>query len=160
MKFFQKIEFALMFVVLIVNVLFFVYFFNNSATGFSFFNPKERLNAPHDFIDEKNIIIEQDKIIINLSDYVISRYDSSQSMIPILDKGTNGIGIKPNSPEDIHIGDIVSFFQEENLIVHRVIEKGVDEQGIFFITKGDNNDLNDGKIRFWQIDSVLVIIIY
>ena len=160
MSFFQKVEIVLISLILIFNILFFIYLFNGSVTGFSFFNPKEKLSAPHDFIDEKSIIVEQGKVIVNLSDYVISKYDSSQSMIPILDAGANGIGIKPDSPDDIHIGDIVSFFQEEELIVHRVIEKGIDEQGVFFITKGDNNNLDDGKIRFSQIDSVLVILIY
>jgi len=161
MEFFQKIEFALIFLILFFNLFFFVYLINNSSiTGFSFFNPKEKLSAPSDFIQEKDILVESDKVIINLSDYVISKYDSSGSMIPVLDQGANGIGVKPKSPDEIHIGDIVSFFQGEELIVHRVIEKGIDEQGVFFITKGDDNGINDGKIRFSQIDSVLVILIY
>jgi hypothetical protein len=37
------------------------------------------------------------------------------------------------------------------LIIHRVVEKGVDFDGIYFIAKGDNNVVSDGKIRFEDI---------
>lgn len=160
MTLFNKKEILLIVLFLVFNLILFIYLSNNSFTGFSFLSSKEKLSAPYGFINEKDIIVEPGKVTINLSDYVISKYDSSGSMIPVLDKGANGIGIKPKSPDDIHIGDIISFFQEEDLIVHRVIEKGVDEEGVFFVTKGDNNDFDDGKIRFSQIDSVLVILIY
>ena len=46
------------------------------------------------------------------------------------------------------------------LIVHRVVEKGIDEQGVYFITKGDNNNIDDCKIRFKDIDTVLIAVIY
>ncbi len=160
MGFFQKKEILIIILLLVFNLILFIYFSNSSFTGFSFLHSRNNLAAPSDFISEKDIIIDSDKVTINLSDYVISRYDSSGSMLPVLDKGANGIGIKPKSPDEINVGDIVSFFQGESLIVHRVIEKGSDKEGVFFVTKGDNNDFDDGKIRFSQIDSVLVILIY
>lgn len=159
---FQKIELILILFVLIFSLLFFVFVNNqNMLSGFFLFEPNAQiLNAPFDFINEDDIFIYEDKIVIVIENYTLSRYDSSKSMIPILSEGATGIGIKPKSEEDIHIGDIISFKQGNGLIVHRVVEKGIDREGIFFITKGDNNDINDGKIRFSQIDSVLVAIIY
>ena len=81
-------------------------------------------------------------------------------MVPIFDTGANGVGIKPKSEDELNVGDIITFRQDGNLIVHRIVEKGIDEEGWFFITRGDNNNINDGKIRFSQIDSVLVALFY
>ena len=81
-------------------------------------------------------------------------------MVPVIDSNANGIGIRPNSSEDIFVGDIISFYHGEKLIVHRVIEKGEDEFGDYFITKGDNVNFDDGKIRFEEIDSIRAILIY
>ena len=41
-----------------------------------------------------------------------------------------------------------------------VIEKGIDEDGIYFITKGDNNSITDGKIRFEDIEYITVGVIW
>ena len=159
---FPKIELILIFLVLVFSVLFFVFANNqNMLSGFFLFESNAQiLNAPFDFINEDDIYIYENKIVIVIENYTLSRYDSSNSMIPILNEGTTGVGIKPKSEKDIHIGDIISFKQGDDLIVHRVVEKGIDKEGFFFITKGDNNDIDDGKIRFSQIDSVLVAIIY
>ncbi len=46
------------------------------------------------------------------------------------------------------------------LIIHRVVEIGEDEQGTYFITKGDNNFFSDGKVRFGQIKYVTIGVIY
>ncbi len=159
---FQKVELVLILIILFVN-MFIVILLNNSGVFSGFFllgQNGEVLNAPFDFISEEDISIYEDKIIINIKNYTLSRYDSSESMIPVFSESTTGVGIKPNSEEDIHVGDIISFRQEDIMIVHRVVEKGVDDKGYFFITKGDNNILGDGKIRFSEIDSVLVALIY
>jgi len=158
---FQKIELSLILIILIVNVFFIISFTGFSILGFTFFESENKnLQTPFDFISEDQIIIEEGKIIISLDNYVLSRYTPSQSMAPVLGQETTGIGFKPNSEDDLHVGDIVSFYQDESLIVHRIIKKEYDEQGIYFITKGDNNNLDDGKIRFSQIDSVLVALVY
>ena len=120
---------------------------------------KATLSAPSDFIKEDQIITYKDRIILEIEDYSLSRYAPSKSMVPVLDSGANGIGIKPKSEDDLNVGDIITFRQGDDLIVHRIVEKGIDKDGWFFITKGDNNNITDGKIRFSQIDSVLVALI-
>jgi hypothetical protein len=116
--------------------------------------------APSNWINEEDIIIYNDKIILKIPNATISSYAASGSMKPLLDKESNGIRITPKSEQEIKVGDIVSFRLFGRLVVHRVIEKGIDEKGIYFITKGDNNLVNDGKIRFEDIEYVTIGIIW
>jgi len=155
----RKIELALIFFLLLFNVLLLL---NNPnvISGFFLYGNNEEVNAPYDFISEDDIIVYPDKIVLEIENYTLSKYSFSKSMIPVFDSGANGVGIKPNSEEDIHLGDIITFRQGDSLIVHRVVEKGIDSEGWFFITRGDNNNIIDDKIRFSQIDSVLVALIY
>ncbi len=127
--------------------------FSSSITGFS-------INEPSDFIDNRNIIVYDDKVVILVEDANLRSYDSGGSMLPIFGENSNGISIKPKSEEDIDVGDIISFRKKGKLIVHRVVEKGTDDAGIYFITKGDNSILSDGKIRFSDIEYVLIGLIY
>lgn len=47
--------------------------------------------------------------------------------------------VKPVEPEDVRVGDPITFVLNENLVVatHRVVD--IDEENQFFITKGDAN---------------------
>jgi len=117
--------------------------------------------SPHNHILEKNIIVYEDKVVIYIPGVSWTSYEDTNSMDPVLDKEANGLEIVPKSPNDIYVGDIVAYETDQGLIVHRVIEKGEDEQGGYFILKGDNNSEPDpGKIRFEQIKYLLVGIIY
>ena len=116
--------------------------------------------APSDWISEKQIKIYNDKIIIELEGVSLSRYASTGSMKPILDENANGIRIVPESADQIKAGDIVSVMMGKNLVVHRIIEKGEDDKGFYFITRGDNNLIDDGKIRFKDIKYVTVGLLY
>ncbi len=116
--------------------------------------------APHDWISEDKIHVYRDRIVIDIDDASLSRYADTGSMRPLFDKGANGIRIVPASEEEIRVGDIITFEREGLLIVHRVIEMGEDEWGKYFITKGDNNDVGDGKIRFKDIKYVTIAVVY
>jgi len=120
----------------------------------------ENNSAPFDSVKENQIQVFEDKIVINIKGTSISRYAPTGSMLPVLDKGSNGIRIMPKSEEDIHIGDIITFEQNNMLIVHRVVQIGTDDKGIYFVTKGDNNNINDGKIRFENIKYLTVGVIW
>jgi len=160
-----KISIIFLFGFLSANLvgLYFVYGFEvpvsfNSLSPFSFiFNSN---SAPFDFVDESEIQIYNDRVVINIDGASISRYAPTGSMKPVLDAGANGIRIVPESEEDIHIGDIISFRQDSYLIVHRVVDKGTDEKGVYFITKGDNNNITDGKIRFEDIEFVTIAVVW
>lgn len=116
--------------------------------------------APFDFIQREQIEIHPDRIVIRVDDASISNYAPTGSMKPLLDEGANGIRIVPKSEEEIHIGDIISFRNEAGLIVHRVIDIGTDEKGVYYITKGDNTNIIDGKVRFEEIEFKTIAIIW
>jgi hypothetical protein len=116
--------------------------------------------APSDFIKESQIEVYSDKIIIYVNNASISRYAATGSMIPTFDENANGIRIIPQSEKDIHVGDIITYKDGDNLIVHRVIEIGNDNEGTYFIPKGDNNTVSDGKIRFKDIKYITIGIIW
>lgn len=129
----------------------------NNGFEISSFNSKQ---APSDFIKEKQIEVYSDKIIIHVENASLSSYAPTGSMKPVLDENSNGIRIIPKSEEDIHIGDIITFQENDYLVVHRVIEKNSDENGTYFITKGDNNGISDGKIRFKNIKYITIGILW
>src|SRR3989344_2232921 len=116
--------------------------------------------APQDWINEKDIILLDDMIILKVKDATISRYAPTGSMKPVFDKDSNGIRVVPNDKEKIQVGDIISFRKGSDLIVHRVIEKGTDEQGTYFITQGDNNVISDGKVRPSDIEFVTIAVLW
>lgn len=133
---------------------------NPFSEDFNFANGFSSNIAPFNFIKEDQIHVYDDKIVINVKEASISRYAPTGSMKPTFDENANGIKIVPVSEEDVHIGDIITFNQGENLIVHRIIDKGTDREGVYFITRGDNNSVSDGKIRFKDIKSITIGVIW
>jgi hypothetical protein len=119
--------------------------------------------SPYDHISENNIHVFRDEIKLDIQDAQWSSFTDTNSMDPFLDAGANGIEISPTSENDIHIGDVISYEPDftDGIVIHRVIRTGNDNQGWYAITKGDNNPSNDpGKVRFNQINGILVAIVY
>lgn len=124
--------------------------------------PRE-INSPSDIVKENQIVIFEDKIVIYVNHAKWSRYADTNSMDPVLDIGTNGLQIIPNSKDDINIGDIITYEPDwtDKLVVHRVINIGEDNKGWYCVTKGDNSTRTDpGKIRFEQVRYLLIGVIY
>ena len=135
---------------------------NNIIVSLFSDKPKEK-DSPYDRIGEDNIHVYNDRIVIDLKDAEWASFTDTNSMDPVIDDGANALQIIPRSADEIHVGDIISYDSEyaDGTIIHRVIEKGEDDEGIFFRAKGDNNpDKDPGKIRFNQTKRVLVAIIY
>ena len=138
-------------------ILFYVLlFWIPSFTGFSTLE----LDPPSNHVDEENIIIMNDRIILKIPNVTLSNYKDTGSMGPFLNGDANGIRIVPSSEEDVDVGDIVSYRVGDFLVVHRVVEKGNDDDGVYFIVQGDTNLISDGKIRFSDIEYVTVGIIW
>ena len=119
--------------------------------------------SPSDWIKENNIHVLPDKIVIDLNDARWATFTDTNSMDPLFDSTANAIEIIPQSPNVIQVGDIISYESgiAKAMIIHRVIEKGTDEKGVYFILKGDNNNSPDPeKVRFEQVKRVLVAVIY
>lgn len=119
--------------------------------------------SPYNHVQEHQISVEDGRVVIQLEgqDVRWSKYTNSNSMDQTLDEGHNGIEVVPRSTDEIHVGDIVAFTYNSNLVVHRVVEIGTDEQGWYAETKGDNNQHTDpGKRRFEDIERLTVAIIF
>ncbi len=101
-------------------------------------------------------------VVMDLKNPVLTRFRNTNSMDPVLDSGANAIRIKTKCPETINVGDIISYKSNNGLIiVHRVVKKGFDDEGAYFILKGDNNPVIDPwKVRCNQYLGKLVAIIY
>ncbi|MBW2988007.1 signal peptidase I [Candidatus Woesearchaeota archaeon] len=117
---------------------------------------------PKDRVDERHIIVSNRSVVLLVDSPQWSRIADTKSMEPVLTQGAHAIGVAPKSPEDIQVGDIVSYIDPFNdTVIHRVVEIGVDENGWFAVTKGDANAYEDPfKVRFNQIKRVLVAIVY
>lgn len=154
------INYILVFMLGFLSCVLLVYFLAYGKEIPSAFGLSENANAPGDWIAKDSIHVYENAIVIDIDDASLSEYAPSGSMKPTLDKDSNGIRIIPKSDEQIKIGDIITFEKENDLIVHRVIEKGQDENGTWFITQGDNNSGDDGKIRFSDIRYVTIGVLY
>jgi len=153
----------LFFVLGFFSCAFIFYAFNYSnieipfGTGLSI---KSNTSAPSNWVDDKDIVVFDDAVMLRIPNATISSYADSGSMKPFFDEKANGIRIVPETADQIEVGDIISYKFENMLIVHRVVEKGFDGQGVYFITKGDNNMISDGKVRFEDIEYVTVGVIF
>ena len=155
-------RYTLVFLAGFLSCVFLFYMFSSSnievpfATGLVSFDA----SSPSDWVFDEDIIVFDDYIILRIANATLSSYAPSGSMKPVLDVGMSGIRIVPENSDQIEVGDIVSFRFGGKLIVHRVVEKGLDEEGIYFITQGDNNIFSDDKIRFEDIEYVTVGVIW
>ncbi len=128
----------------------------------SFFGNKER-DSPSDWIKQEQIEVYGDKVILQIEDPQWAVFTDTNSMDPLIDENSHAIQISPKSPESIKIGDIISYESDQfdGIVIHRVIDLGMDEKGWYCRAKGDNNPFEDpGRIRFQQIKRVLVAVIY
>lgn len=119
--------------------------------------------SPSDWIGEKQVIVRDDAVVIRVSGASWARFSDTKSMDPVFDSAANAIEIKPKSAGDIHVGDIVTYKPQgfDGIVIHRVVDIGSDGAGWFAVLKGDNNKDSDlGRVRFGQVESVVVAIIY
>ncbi|MDP2750014.1 MAG: signal peptidase I [Nanoarchaeota archaeon] len=120
-------------------------------------------NSPADRIKQSDIHVLNDKVVIDIENPEWAMFTDTNSMDPLFDSGSNAIELVPKSEQEIQAGDIVSYKSEyaDGIIIHRVAKIGTDEDGWFAVMKGDNNPTADpGKVRFDQIQRVVVAIVY
>ena len=119
------------------------------------------LASPHDWVKQEQIRVDKEKVVLLIENAQIATFANTNSMDPLLDENSHGIEIIPQNPEDIHVGDIISYRSGSDTIIHRVVSINLDEEGYFYTLKGDNNPVEDPeKVRFEQVERLLVGIIY
>ncbi len=122
---------------------------------------KSVVMPPEVRISLDNLFFSEDRVVIMVDDLIPGIIAPSNSMSPLL--GADHIVLEkvPESEKEIFVGDIIIFEEDNNRIIHRVIEIGEDEQGWYAITRGDNNIAPDrNKVRFQQVKGITVGIIY
>jgi hypothetical protein len=116
---------------------------------------------PSDRISYDGIHAAKDSVSIDIENPVIVAVANTGSMLPTFNENSNLIEIVPKSEKEIHVGDIVSYQRGSDIIVHRIIEIGNDDNGWYAVFKGDNNPAQDpDKVRFEQIRRLVVGIVY
>lgn len=133
------------------------------AVAFNPFQGVTPRDSPADRIREQQIIVLRDRVTIDIQEAQWSTFTDTHSMEPVITAGANAIQIVPKSADEIQVGDIVSYKSTyaDGVIIHRVVYEGVDEDGTYFIMKGDNLPTSDpGRVRFEQIQRVVVAIVY
>jgi signal peptidase I len=149
---------------ILVTLIFGFISYSNASVENPLSNITNILSTPTDRIKLTQIQIQDNQLVLTYNkNLYLSEYAPTKSMLPLFDKGHNGIEIIPEKPRDIKIGDIIAYQSNivNGLIVHRVIDINQDNKGLYFITKGDNNQTQDPeKIRFNQIKYILIGVLY
>jgi hypothetical protein len=158
----------LVFIVLVIFML--GWAANNTYSFFTNLNKEQpfsfssnEIKSPGDWIKETDVKIRNNAVTLLVENATWSTFIDTNSMDPVIDVKSHAIKVVPKNPSELSIGDIVSYNSEaaSGIVIHRIVEKGIDEQGVFFITKGDNNKNADlQKVRFDQITGVVVAILY
>lgn len=126
----------------------------------AFLGGKE-LQSPGDWVKEEQIKVYRDQVIINVNGASWAGFTDTNSMDPFIDENANAIEISPDNPQSINAGDVISYQTEKGVIIHRVLSKGEDELGVYYLVKGDNNNFGDPfKVRFENVKGVVVAVIY
>lgn len=150
--------------ILVTLIISFIAYTNASIENPFSNQPIKNFNSPTDRIHLDHIQIQDNKLILTYDkDLYLAEYAPTKSMLPLLDKGHNGIEIIPETPRDIKIGDIIAYNSKftPGLVVHRVLDIKQDNKGIYYITKGDNNyRIDPEKVRFSQIKFILIGVLY
>lgn len=123
--------------------------------------PSPEKISPSDWIKQDQIKVYSNKIVIDLENATWASFTNTNSMDPFIDENTHAIEVLPESPNLIEVGDVISYRTDYGTIIHRVVEKGQDLEGVYYIVKGDNNPLQDSiKVRYSDIKGVVVAVIY
>ena len=122
-------------------------------------------------ISDNKILVYEKNLIINQSN-LVKGIMQGESMIPSIFPNQKLLFTTNININTLCVGDIIVFNNTlskckrlmkspTDLIIHRIIERHFDKNGIYFITKGDNNYINDDcKIRNKYINSVMIGLIY
>ena len=119
-------------------------------------------SSPGDWLSDDQIKVLQNMVVIQQEDVILSSFADTNSMDPLLDSGANGLEIKPVRGE-LEVGDIISYDSDvfDGVVIHRIVEIDSDSLGEYYLDQGDNNGAVDPeKVRFEQIEGVLIGILY
>lgn len=118
-------------------------------------------NIP-DRVPLDNIHLFKNKVVIE-GEYQLSEFSDTNSMLPTLDTGSNGITIPVYPDTLIKRGDIVSYIVDGNnySIVHRIVDIREDAIGVYYVAQGDYlKEPDPVRIRHNQIQRITVGVVW
>jgi signal peptidase len=83
---------------------------------------------------------------------------SGNSMNPALYPGDVVI-TRVLAPDKVQTGDVIRFRRDGIDVVHRVVDVHKDGSSLFFITRGDNNDVDDAPVMADQLEGKVILTI-
>ena len=92
-------------------------------------------SSPSDWVKEEQIQVYPQRVILNIPGAKWAGFTNTNSMDPFIDETANAIEISPSNPDAIQVGDVISYQTSYGVLIHRVIEKGVDEEGVYYLVK-------------------------
>lgn len=103
-------------------------------------------------------------IIIDYGDYIgysnrtyyVNNRNEGISMLPTIYAGSTSICIKDFTKEELQVNSIIVFKRSGGYVSHRI----VDIQNGSYITKGDNNIVTDGYVKYEDVHCLVGGIIY
>ena len=122
---------------------------------------QEQRYAPGNHVRADQIRGYEDGVVLDVENTRWAMFEDTGSMLPFFDEYAHALQMQPEFPDQVSPGDIITYKDGEKTIIHRVIDRGVDKDGTYYIVKGDNNAYSDPyKLRFEDIQSVVYGIIY
>ncbi len=118
------------------------------------------LPSPSDHLDEGQISVFDSRVVIRIENVSWATFTDTNSMDPVLDEGANTLEIEPKSQESVKPGDIISYRHGNDVLIHRVVGTGEDEEGWYCLVKGDNVNDSPATVRFQEINGVVIGILY
>jgi len=158
----MKIRYLLLLSIVVAMILILITMFAlaDQQIPFTLLSGQEN-SSPSDWVKENQIEVYPQKVILDISGAKWAGFTNTNSMDPFIDETANAIEITPSNPDVIQVGDVIAYQTTYGVLIHRVIEKGIDGEGVYYIVKGDNNRFQDPfKVRFDDIQGVVVAIIY
>jgi len=113
-------------------------------------SPKIRITP-----EQADSIIKALKLIPGYESCFIAAIAPTNSLDPTIDDGMYVV-LDPTIPHpDLRSGDIIWFERPDYKAIHRITKLGIDNEGWWCITKGDNNSVADpDKVRVQHIKGV------
>jgi len=89
-----------------------IVFDKETPMSFSFigFGVSQELDSPSNHLETDQISVYQDRIVLDVDDAFIASFTDTNSMDPFIDESSNSIEIKPEVPEIINPGDVISYY--------------------------------------------------
>ena len=122
---------------------------------------QEHRYAPGNHVRADQIRVYEDRVVLDVENTQWAMFEDTDSMLPFFDEYSHALQMRPERPDQVAPGDIITYRDGDKTIIHRVVNRGIDKEGTYYEVKGDNNAQTDPlKLRFEDVETVVYGIIY